>query len=216
MNGRVWHRWCWIGALLALGSWSALWTAPAAAQAPVQVQDDQYKIKAKLLYLLPDFMTWDVLDKQKGDVWISVITHGQNRAVFNNEIKNLSKTSSGRKIHWVLHETTDALFKDQPEKGDRWHIVFLLRHTDEAAAKDLEVLEKRFGQRKGVVFVTEENVNFRMLTAINFYEDVAKNKIRMQLRHDPLKEKIGVTPKDEMLNVDGVLVYNKKAVDKKK
>lgn len=215
MNGRVWSRWLWIGALLALGSGSALFPAPVAAQVPVQVQDDQYKIKAKLLYLLPDFMEWKVLDKQRGEVWISVITHGQTRTVFNNEIKNLSKTSSGRKINWVFHPTTDALFADKPDNGNRWHIVFLLRHTDDAAAKDLEALDKHFGPQKGVVFVTEESTKFRTQAAMNFYEDVALNKIRIQLRHDPLKEKFGVTPKKELLNAEGVLVYNK-ADEKKK
>jgi hypothetical protein len=188
-----------------------MWTAPVFAQAPVQVQDDQYKIKAKLLYLLPDFMTWDVLGKDEGDVWISIITHGQARQVFRDEIKkpSMQKTTSGRKVNWVFHETVDALFADQPENGNRWHIVFLLRHTDDAAAKDLEALDKQFKTRKGVVFVTEENKQFRKLAAINFYEDVALNRIRMQLRYDPLKDSIGITPKPEMLAVDGVLVYNK-------
>jgi hypothetical protein len=213
MNRRVGPYWRWIVALLALGSWSAPFPLPVAAQAPAQVvMDNQDKIKAKLLYLLPDFMIWDVLDKQKGDVWISVITHGQTRQIFQNEIAkpNMLKTTSGRKIHWVLHETTDALFKDQPDKGDRWHIVFLLRHTDDSTKKDLVALDKHFGTQKGVVFVTEENTQFITEAAINFYEDVTANKIRMQLRYDPLKDRIGVTPRKEMLAVDGVLVYNKK------
>ncbi len=215
MNNRVQFRSLWLAVLWALGSWSVWTPLPAVAQPPVpgQVQvNNQNRIKTKLLYLLPDFMTWDVHEKEKGDVWIAVITHGNQRADFDNEIakEQLKKTKSGRTVHWVKYNTPEALLADQANQAHRWHIIFIWRTNEKSTEKDLEVLDKHFGERKGVVLVTEENTRFFSRAAINFYEDVALNRIRMQLRNLYLRETIGVTPKEEMLAIEGVLIYDKK------
>lgn len=214
MNRPEWSRRQILTTLGGLGSWSALILRSALGQEPALITiDNQYRIKAKLLFLLPDFMTWDVLEKQKGDVWIGVITHGDARTDFRNEIlgEKMKVTSGGRKVHWLLYDSAKELLNAAPSKASQWHIIFSMRKNEEMVLDDLNKLDARFGRKQGVVLVTEENTKFRSLAALNFWEDVASNRIRIQLRHKYLSDTIGVTPKPEMLAVDGVILYDKPA-----
>lgn len=213
MSGPVWSRRCVLKTLIGLGSLCAL-EQPGTGQEPAPVQiDNQYRIKAKLLYYLPEFMTWDAPEKQKGDVWIGVITHGDSKTDFKAEIavEKLKLTPSGRKVNWVLYNTVDDLIKATPTTGSRWHLVFVMRKTEEIVLQDLNKLDAHFSKNKkpGVVLVTEENTKFRRQAAVNFWEDVTVNRIRIQLRNTYLRETIGVTPKKEMLEVEGVILYDK-------
>ncbi len=214
MSRPEWSRRQILTTLSGLGSWSALTLRHATAQDPALITiDNQYRIKAKLLFLLPDFMTWDVLEKQKSDVSIAVITHGDARTDFRNEIQTetMKVTPGGRKVNWVLYDTARDLLNAPASTAARWHIIFVMRKNEEVVLDDLNKLDARFGQKQGVVFVTEENTKFRNLAALNFWEDVASNRIRIQLRHKYLHDTIGVTPKKELLAIDGVILYDKPA-----
>lgn len=214
MSGPGWSRRRWVLVLWTLGSLFAPTLPATHAQpvvAPVQI-NNQYKIKAKLLYFLPDFMTWSLPRQQAGDVWIGYIHHGDTRTDFTQEIAKdtMKVTSSGRKVHWVPFKTADDLIKAPLPQGALWHLIFVMQKDENAVLSNLEKLQSHFNadkKDKGVVLITEENNRFRKLAGINFYEDVAANRIRIQLRNAYLKEQVGVTPKPEMLKIEGILVY---------
>lgn len=203
--------------LCGLGSLSALTVDSTYGQqqplpAPIVV-NNQYRIKAKLIHLFPDYMVWADKAKQEGDKWIGVITHGTVDSAFRDEIatEKLQKTASGRTVHWVLYNTVEDLLKATPAGQPRWHLIFVMWKNADVVQDDLAKLDRRFHGKQGVVLVTEENTAFRTLSAINFWENVEKNRIGIQLRHKYLAEDVGVTPKKEMLSVDGITLYDKPA-----
>jgi hypothetical protein len=168
----------------------------AAAPALAQTLDRQYAIKATFLHYLTQHLQWTT---PPGKVQIATVGKPQNGDLLFDQTKAGLTTA----VQWSSHADAAALLRHAQQKPtERPHLVFLFRGD----SKPLDdAVEKLAAGLPEVVLVTEQDDRFRKGVSINFYEDKAANRMRVQLRNSSLPN--GVTADKTLQTLSGVIVY---------
>lgn len=195
--------------LICLGTMSGwAWAQPAPAQQGVVI-DREYEIKAKYLYYLAVFVKPAVPESGTAKP-LQIVVIGQPGTKFEETTRqtpylSIKDKRSVQTVEWLIVKSLDD-FKSKVPKTAPPRIVFLL--SDSAGTKldeDVATLAEHLSDAPTMI-VTEDNQKFRQTVAVNFYEDQAANRVRMQVREASLKERnLAAVP--DFLKSPAVLKY---------
>ena len=170
--------------------------------------DRQYEVKSKLvLYLAISTQSVDQnanAETSDAPLRIAVIGEPSTKAeeAFN---VTFTGTFNGRKIRWTSFATGQEFVTKSKEERDAWSVAYFLRGGSSEIDDNVDPVAEAYA---GLPFllITEQEDKFRRTAAINFYEDKAQNRMRVQLRTSTF-ESHGLKPAEKLLQLPGVLVY---------
>lgn len=173
--------------------------------APVVVVDREYEIKAKYLYFLTAFVQPKAEAASPPAVKrIAVI--GPRNPKFWETTAKYQKLPLGKtevEVKWVSFADV-AAFKQAAQES--WDLVFLIQADAAVIDKSLLSVSELLTGRPHVLIVTEQDDQFRKSSAVNFYEDKAANRVRIQVRLQSLDER-NLVGDPGFLKNDAVIVY---------
>lgn len=172
------------------------------------VIDRQYEVKSKLvLYLAISTHTVDQnanTEESDAPLRIAVIGEPSTKAeeAFN---ATFTGTFNGRRISWTAFPTGRKFVTTSKDERDSWSVAYFLRGGSSEIDESVDPVAEAFSGRP-FLLITEQEDKFRRSAAINFYEDKAQNRMRIQLRTSTF-ESHGLKPAEKLLQLPGVLVY---------
>lgn len=200
-----------MGVLICLAGSCQVW---GQAAQPVAVIDHEYEIKAKYLYYLAAFIAPTSQASTAGDsgkeIRIAVIGEAPQdfRATASLPAHSTIKDqNSPRTVKWQYFKSLAEFQAEYPREAGRFpRFVFLVGSSSGTKLdEDVTGLAEHVGDA-AVVIVTEDNQKFRQLAAVNFYEDKAANRVRMQVRKSSLSSR-NLTALPAFLASPAVLPY---------
>jgi|GEM_PF-6595446 len=189
-------------ALVCLGCLTGL---VAYAQAPVVVVDREYEIKAKYLYFLTAFIQ-PKTDSEAAPPRKRIAVIGKPPQKFTETTQLQQKirlAETDVPIEWKTFANVDAFRADSRKD---WDIVFLIEAAPSEIDATLTTLQNSIDTQKPLLIVTEQEDQFRKLAAVNFYEDKAANRVKIQVREQSLIDR-GLQADAGFLKNDAVIFY---------